>query len=264
MLQVSRGEADGHRRRARARRPDRRSARTACSPSAVPMTLSSRRPCRSTTAQAAESWCLRGEVDGLQRPRDAAVPARELYASTRGCALENGTGAPRTVTVTLPWVTRQDAGTERRRSFPASTRRRSSGRRQGPSIGRCDLTWRSRQPSSVGRRVDRARAASGTSRRSCRRAPGFKLVAAMRRPRRPRGDGARRPRAAPPIAVRATPTIAPGQAWEGEVAIFAGPKEYDRLKALGLEGTINFGGFPVPRDVGRAADGVARRARSSW
>jgi YidC/Oxa1 family membrane protein insertase len=52
------------------------------------------------------------------------------------------------------------------------------------------------------------------------------------------------------IAVQATPTIAPGEAWEGQVTIFAGPKEYDRLKALGLDGAINFGGFPVPRRWG--------------
>jgi len=52
------------------------------------------------------------------------------------------------------------------------------------------------------------------------------------------------------IAVQARPTIAPGQAWEGRVTIFAGPKEYDRLKAHGLDGAINFGGFPFPRRYG--------------
>jgi YidC/Oxa1 family membrane protein insertase len=52
------------------------------------------------------------------------------------------------------------------------------------------------------------------------------------------------------IALQATPTIAPGQAWDGRVTIFVGPKEYDRLKALGLEGAINFGGFPIPRNWG--------------
>jgi YidC/Oxa1 family membrane protein insertase len=52
------------------------------------------------------------------------------------------------------------------------------------------------------------------------------------------------------IAVQASPTIAPGQAWEGQVTMFLGPKEYDRLKALGLESAINFGGFPVPRHWG--------------
>jgi YidC/Oxa1 family membrane protein insertase len=46
------------------------------------------------------------------------------------------------------------------------------------------------------------------------------------------------------------PTLQPGQAWEGRVTIYAGPKEYDRLRAYGLEGTLNFGGFPLPRKWG--------------
>ena len=50
--------------------------------------------------------------------------------------------------------------------------------------------------------------------------------------------------------MQATPTIAPGQAWEGTSVLYAGPKEYDRLKALGLQDTINFGGFPLPRQWG--------------
>jgi len=52
------------------------------------------------------------------------------------------------------------------------------------------------------------------------------------------------------IAVTATPTIGPGQVWEGHVVTYVGPKELDRLEALGLQGTINFGGFPVPRAWG--------------
>jgi YidC/Oxa1 family membrane protein insertase len=51
-------------------------------------------------------------------------------------------------------------------------------------------------------------------------------------------------------AVQASPTIAPGQAWEGRVSMYVGPKEYDRLQALGLQGAIDFGGFPVPRNWG--------------
>ena len=52
------------------------------------------------------------------------------------------------------------------------------------------------------------------------------------------------------VGVRATPTIAPGQAWEGRVLIYIGPKEVGRLEAHGLEGALNFGGFPVPRKWG--------------
>ena len=48
------------------------------------------------------------------------------------------------------------------------------------------------------------------------------------------------------------PPLAPGQVWEGRVLYYVGPKQYDRLKALGvgLEGAIFFGGFPVPRSYG--------------
>ena len=82
------------------------------------------------------------------------------------------------------------------------------------------------------------------------KAPGFKVVAATdgKLPDAKTGDTTPAGRAT--IAVRATPTIGPGQAWEGNVVLYAGPKEYDRLKALGLQDTINFGGFPLPRKWG--------------
>jgi len=52
------------------------------------------------------------------------------------------------------------------------------------------------------------------------------------------------------IALLATRTLAPGEGWEGRATVYAGPKEYERLKANGLEGAINFGGFPLPRQYG--------------
>jgi YidC/Oxa1 family membrane protein insertase len=48
------------------------------------------------------------------------------------------------------------------------------------------------------------------------------------------------------VALKAgPPPLAPGQAWEGRALLYVGPKEYDRLKALGvgLEQTINWGHF---------------------
>ncbi len=48
------------------------------------------------------------------------------------------------------------------------------------------------------------------------------------------------------IALRATPPpLAPGQSWEGRALVYVGPKEYTRLKALGvgLEKTVHFGSF---------------------
>ncbi len=55
------------------------------------------------------------------------------------------------------------------------------------------------------------------------------------------------------IALKATlPPLAPGQLWEGRAMLYVGPKEYDRLTALGveLEETVDFGGFPLPRKYG--------------
>jgi YidC/Oxa1 family membrane protein insertase len=48
------------------------------------------------------------------------------------------------------------------------------------------------------------------------------------------------------------PQLLPGQSWDGRVLVYAGPKEYDRLKALGvgLEKSIYFGGFPLPEGYG--------------
>ena len=45
-------------------------------------------------------------------------------------------------------------------------------------------------------------------------------------------------------------TLAPGQIWEARAQVYAGPKEYNRLRAYGLEGAIDFGGFPLPRRYG--------------
>jgi YidC/Oxa1 family membrane protein insertase len=47
------------------------------------------------------------------------------------------------------------------------------------------------------------------------------------------------------IALQAAPTIQPGQTWEGRATVFVGPKEYERLRALGLDGAINWGCFPI-------------------
>jgi YidC/Oxa1 family membrane protein insertase len=52
------------------------------------------------------------------------------------------------------------------------------------------------------------------------------------------------------IALVNVVTLGPGQIWEGRLQIYAGPKEYDRLKAHDLEGAIDFGGFPLPRAYG--------------
>jgi YidC/Oxa1 family membrane protein insertase len=50
----------------------------------------------------------------------------------------------------------------------------------------------------------------------------------------------------------ALPSLKPGQIWEGQAQSYIGPKEYSRLKAVGvgLEKSIYFGGFPLPLEYG--------------
>jgi YidC/Oxa1 family membrane protein insertase len=55
------------------------------------------------------------------------------------------------------------------------------------------------------------------------------------------------------VGVRAAlPVLEPGKSWEGRLLAYAGPKEYDRLKALGfgLDKAVHFGGFPLPQSYG--------------
>ena len=65
--------------------------------------------------------------------------------------------------------------------------------------------------------------------------------------------GQAKPREFVEIEVRTTlPVLEPGQAWEGKVTMYVGPKEHARLKAVGagLEKSIYFGGFPLPQSYG--------------
>jgi YidC/Oxa1 family membrane protein insertase len=75
---------------------------------------------------------------------------------------------------------------------------------------------------------------------------GFKLIASSEA--RPGAKAEDPPRVT--VGVRATAAIPAGQAWEGRVTLYIGPKEVGRLEALALDGTLNFGGFPVPRQWG--------------
>ena len=62
------------------------------------------------------------------------------------------------------------------------------------------------------------------------------------------------PKAKPPlhtaIGLRASPTVPAGGTWEAAHIVYVGPKEYKHLQRVGLDESINFGGFPVPRECG--------------
>ena len=255
---VSRREADGDRRRPwsdrsgdRSEGRERRgSGRSRCSP----------RPRRVDVGpeQPTQELVLTGSHEGLRDPRGPHLP-RRLVRDRRARARSRTPVERATVHSRSRChgprgrigVTRS-----RRKGSRASIPRRSCGRAangqsRGSRISARFSPSRRRWP------VDRhrKRLVHGRARASQR---------GVQARRAGRGQGVRRRRARTPvgratIAVQAAPTIAPGQAWEGRVTIFVGPKEYDRLKAVGLEGGDQLRRLPRPAPVGRAADGVARR-----
>src|SRR5499425_2353269 len=159
--------------------------------------------------------------------------------------LENPGAAPRTAVISLPWHTRQTwrATAEKfQGQHPTEMVLFSNG-----TVNRIDDLANSHSVVESGDWV----ALDSVSYLAALvpRSPGFK-IAASTDGKLPDAKGDTAPAGRATIAVKAAPAVAPGQAWEGHVVLYAGPKEYDRLKALGLQDTINFGGFPVPRKWG--------------
>jgi YidC/Oxa1 family membrane protein insertase len=188
---------------------------------------------------------LDGQAAGLRVTRTLAFRADSFVIGTR-IRVENTTRAPRTVTVALPWRSRETWG-DTSEKFPG----------QHPT----EVVWATRDGhiervedlSAVGNvTMDGPWIGIGSIGYLAALIPksgDFRLVAAAD-PKPAGKDAPKVPAGHVTVGVRATPTIPPGQAWEGEVLTYLGPKEYERLRPLGLEGTINFGGFPVPRKYG--------------
>ena len=184
---------------------------------------------------------LTGEAEGL-KIRQTLRFQPDGYAIDARVRIENPGSGPRSVVLSLPWITRQ-------------AWRGSAEKFQGQHP--TEIVWSTQ--GSINR-IDDLPGAHGVVSDGdwvaldsvwylgalIPKSPGFKIVASTdgRVPDQKPGDTAPTGRAT--IALRATPTIAAGQAWEGSVVLYAGPKEYERLRALGLEETINFGCFPLP------------------
>jgi YidC/Oxa1 family membrane protein insertase len=188
---------------------------------------------------------LTGESDGL-RIRETLRFHPDGYAIDALLRVENASAASRTVALSLPWFTRQAW-----HGLPEKFQG------QYPT----EIVWSSH--GSVNRIDDLGAASSNVVDGDwvaldsvwylaalVPKSPGFKLVIATEGKVADAKNGDKTPAGRATIAVKATPTIASGQAWEGNVVLYAGPKEHERLKALGLEGAINFGGFPLPRKWG--------------
>jgi YidC/Oxa1 family membrane protein insertase len=209
----------------------------------VPMTLSTE-SVKVTSDQPSQELVLTGEVEGL-RIRETLIFHAGSYTIDARVRVENATGAPLAATVTLPWETRQ-AWHESKERFLGQHPTEIAWLAGGYVARGHDLCTLA--PLSVeGQWISAGSIAYIAA--LIPKSPGFKLIARAEDPKAcetPRKEPAGRAI----IAVEASPTIPPGQAWDGAVTIYAGPKEYDRLKMAGLEGSIDFGGFPVPRAWG--------------
>src|SRR4029453_7829310 len=215
-------------------------------PKPVPRTVSTETV--SVTPGRAESLALAGETGGL-RVRQSLRFEPDSYAIAVSIRVENPTSAPRKATVELPWASRISwAGVPEK--FPG----------QHPievvwSIhGSVDRSPHWMSPTLEGLVDHQPKLGEGDwiaigsvwyLAALLPKAGGFQLVTSVEKPEEAK-DGREAAPGRVAIGVRATPEIAPGKAWEGEVTMFAGPKEYRLLEGLKLEETLNFGGFPIP------------------
>jgi YidC/Oxa1 family membrane protein insertase len=197
-----------------------------------------------------ESLVLAGETNGLRVNQTLRFDP-ESYVIGVGVRVENGSGAPRKVTVELPWASRVSwVGTTEK--FPGQHPIEVVWSGKGavdrsPHWMNPTLEGLVEQPPKLGLEGDWIAIGSVWYLAALMPKTGrFQLVTTVEKPEEATKDGRKANPGRVTIGVRATPEIAPGQAWEGEVAIFAGPKEYRLLEGLKLEETINFGGFPIP------------------
>ncbi len=144
--------------------------------------------------------------------------------------LENRQATPQAVELLLPWSAPKEWPKDQKEAFQGQRPLRVI-RLAGGSVQRTDL----------GQVVDAAEEGKWIGIESdwyiaalIPRTAGFKLATAKE------ANGTIQ------VALKATPPpLASGQAWEGRALLYVGPKEYDRLKALGagLEQSIHFGNF---------------------
>jgi YidC/Oxa1 family membrane protein insertase len=193
----------------------------------------------------AKELVLGGEDAGL-RVRQTLRFHADGYVVDATVRVENPGAAPRTLRVELPWWTRQDWGT---------TPEKFIGQRP------TEIVW------STGGQVHRLATTGDVAGQQFEgqwiglgsvwylsalvpRSGGWQVALSADAKPNDAKSGANGPSGRIAVALRATPTIGPGQAWEGRAQLYIGPKEYERLAALGLDGTLDFGGFPLPRQYG--------------
>lgn len=184
---------------------------------------------------------LTGEVDGL-RVRETLTFRADSYAIDTAIRIENPGPTARTLTVALPWSTRQvwrDTPEKFLGQHPTEVVWAKDGHIER-IYSLCEIP----EIATDGRWI-----ASGSIFYLTALVPqsgGFRLVA-RGEPKEVCEAKGKDPAGRLTIAAQASPTIAPKEAWEGRVVVYAGPKEYDRLRAYGLDDTIDFGSFLIPQ-----------------
>jgi YidC/Oxa1 family membrane protein insertase len=184
---------------------------------------------------------LTGEVDGL-RVRETLTFRADTYAIDTAIRIENPGPAARAATVSLPWLTRQ-AWKESPEKFLGQHPTEVIWAKDG-HVERLHSLCEMPEVATEGRWI-----ASDSIFYIAALIPqsaGFRLVA-HGEPKAACEAKGKDPVGRVTIAVQATPSVAPTQAWEGRLVVYAGPKEYDRLRAYGLEDTIDFGSFLIPQ-----------------
>jgi len=197
----------------------------------------------------AETLTLDGEVDGL-RVRQTLQFDPATYVIVVNVRVENPTGAGRKVAVELPWSSRVLWGGVPEKfpgQHPIEVVWSVEGHvERAPHWMNPTLEGVVQAPPKLDREGDWiAIGSSWYLAAMMPKAGGFRLAVAVEPPPESK-EPPKTPTGRVAVAVRASPEIARGGSWEGQVVMFVGPKEYQRLSALGLEQTINFGGFPLP------------------
>ena len=185
---------------------------------------------------------LTGEVDGL-RVRETLTFHADTYAIETAVRIENPGQAPRAVATTLPWSMRQawkEAPEKFHGQHPTEVVLARDGR-----VERLHSLCELPEVVSEGRWI--AADSIFYLVALVPQSPDFRLIARAE-PREACEAKGKDPVGRATIAVQATPTIAPRQTWEGRVLVYSGPKEYDRIRAYGLDETIDFGSFLIPQN----------------
>ena len=207
---------------------------------------------------------LTGEIEGLRVQKTLTFHA-DTYTIDTKVRVENATGAPRQALLAFPWTTVQEWEGKTAKflgQHPTTIAMSAAGELRytddlahpGWYYG-CLSTLRG--PTKNGDQIEKEAApgdwiALGSSWYTSAliaKTPGFEIFTTSdAKPADTKAKPTMPLRTA--VGLRAAPTIPPGGAWEGMFVVFAGPKEYQHLHAVGLEESINFGGFPLPRECG--------------